>query len=217
MGTVRTRFPDEWGYLLSVIGLGHDHRSNRFVGNGVVTVDTGPEEEFGLAIMMSSEAGVAAGLRAAGTSWTVGEDARTVVRPASGPEIRLESFTGRAPGGELAVMPIWYGQDLSEARTVLDVLGLRERIAADSGVWAEFEAPDGGVVALHADLQSRVELAFSYRGDLDVLGERMRASGLDAAVVDEAYNRTVHVPTPSGSAIHINGPIEDLYGFHRVR
>lgn len=215
---VRTQHAGEWGRLLGAIGLERDHTGTRFAADGAVTLEPGPGEECGLAILTSFAADAAERLRAAGVASSAERDGSVLVRPASGPSFVLSPPTGspaRVDGG-LTVMPIWYGPELDELRRTLTALGLRESLAADSGVWSEFDAPDGGRVALHADADPRVELAFSCRGDLDALSASLRRAGFPADVVDEAYNRTVHVRTPDGGTLHLNGPIEDLYGFHRV-
>jgi hypothetical protein len=217
LATVRTERVVEWATLLTSIGLRRDDSGRWFTGDGVVALDYSDQgEDIALSILVPSVSDATATLSAAGIVTTMEHDTRVAVRPASGPPIELAPAVTESATDPLRVMPIWYAPELSEARTILDALALRETIRADSGVWIEFEAPTGGIVALHSDPQPRVELAFSYRGNLDVLRDEIRRSGFTADVVDEAYNRTVHVQTPSGAALHINGPIDDLYGFHRV-
>lgn len=208
----------EWGRLFDAVGLERDHTGARFTADGSVTLERAGVEEFALVILTSSATDAAERLRAAGVASSTERDGSVIVRPASGPSFLLSPPTGGPArvDGHLTVMPIWYGPELDELRRTLAALGLRESLAADSGVWYEFDAPDGGRVALHADADPRVELAFSCRGDLDALSTSLRQAGFDADVVDEAYNRTVHVRTPGGGSLHLNGPIEDLYGFHRV-
>lgn len=117
----------------------------------------------------------------------------------------------------LAVMPIWYADDLDAAETLLRHLGLRPRLATETGRWRDFRADDG-LVALHADDSSpRVELSFEYGGDLDELARRLEDAGYDSVIVDEAYNRTLRVTTPDGWVMSVNGRQSDLYGFRRAR
>lgn len=207
----------EWGRLLEAVGLERDHTGARFTADGSVTLERAAVEESALVILTSCATDAAERLRAAGVASST-ERGSVIVRPASGPSFVLSPPTGgpARADGHLTVMPICYGPELDELRLTLTALGLRESLAADSGVWYEFDAPEGGRVALHADADPRVELAFSCRGDLDALSDSVRQAGFDADVVDEAYNRTVHVRTPGGGSLHLNGPIEDLYGFHRV-
>jgi len=121
------------------------------------------------------------------------------------------------PSGALKVLPIWYPREIDDAARFLDALGLRGRIASDSGAWRDYRADGGGLVALHDDDGTpRVELAFEYAGDLDALADRLTDAGFEATVVDEAYNRTMRVTTPDGWILSINGHQSDLHGFHRV-
>jgi hypothetical protein len=215
---VRTQHTSEWASLLGAIGLERDHTGTRFTADGVVTLEPSPDEGFELEILTSSAADAVERLRTAGIASSTDPGGSVVVHPASGPRFVLSpSAVGPAQGdGRISVMPIWYGPELGAMRSTLGALGLRESLAADSGVWYEFDAPDGGRVALHADTVPRVELAFSCRDDLDALSASLRRAGFAADVVDEAYNRTVQARTPGGGTLHLNGPIEDLYGFHRV-
>lgn len=114
------------------------------------------------------------------------------------------------------MQPIWFQPGLDEPRRILEALGLRADVAADGGGWIELVA-DGGVVGLHHRDEPCIGLSFLHRGDLDALAERLRAAGFDAAVIDEAFGRTVRLPGPDGGdEIWINGTQDDLYGYHRV-
>lgn len=133
----------------------------------------------------------------------------------SGVRVTVSPGARTAREGELAVLPIWYQEDLSEPRRILEALGLRERISSDSGSWIDFTATGGGLAALHEGEAPGVQLGLEYGGDLDALAERVRAAGIEASVVDEAYNRTLLVASPDGGQLWINGAQEDFYGFRR--
>ncbi|WP_345750360.1 hypothetical protein [Microbacterium rhizophilus] len=123
---------------------------------------------------------------------------------------------------EVAVEPIWFANDLDEPRRILEALGFRAGIVGDAGGWVELTAPGGGMVALHAlgsaetADEASIGLSFLARGDLDALAERIRAAGVDAAVIDEAFGRTIRFPHPDGGhEVWINGLQDDLHGYHR--
>lgn len=113
------------------------------------------------------------------------------------------------------VQPIWFATDLDEPRRILEALDLRAFISADRGGWTEVVSDAGNVGLHHADSPT-VGLSF-VADDLDVLGERLCDAGYDAAVVDEAFGRTVRLPSPEGGdEVWINEPQSDLYGYHRL-
>src|SRR5690606_16398037 len=60
-----------------------------------------------------------------------------VVRAASGISVSVSEGAAQQGVGEIAVQPIWFQQDLAEARAILEVLGFRAGIAADRGGWIE--------------------------------------------------------------------------------
>jgi hypothetical protein len=69
-------------------------------------------------------------------------------------------------------------------------------------------------VAVHRAERTEVELTLEYAGDVGDLVPALEAAGFPAAVVDEAYNRTLRVPDPDRDGdIWINGQITDLYGY----
>lgn len=132
--------------------------------------------------------------------------------------IRLSVGEGSAANrdGALAVQPIWFASEIETPRRILEALGLRAGIVADAGGWVELEADGGGRIGLHHGDEPRVGLSFSA-ADVDALAERLRGRGIDAAVVDEAFSRTVRFPNPDGGDdVWVNGPQDDLYGYHRA-
>jgi hypothetical protein len=126
------------------------------------------------------------------------------------------STGGRTARGELSVQPLWSPEDGDQAVRVLEALGLRQRIRSGSGDWVDFEAGEGGLAAFHAGMAEASSLSFEYTGDLGALAEHLRTRGHEASIVDEAYNRTLLVPTPDGWTLWVNGPMTDLYGYERV-
>lgn len=138
-----------------------------------------------------------------------------VVRAASGISVSVSKGATQRGAGNIAVQPIWFQDDLSEPRTILEALGFRARIAADRGGFVEMIC-DGGMVLLHTG-SSGVGLSFEARGDLDALADRLRDAGFAASVVDEAFARTIRIPDPdAGDDVWINGVQEDLHGYHVV-
>lgn len=128
-------------------------------------------------------------------------------------ELRLTVSSGsRSTSGDPSVVPIHYVQDLAEPDRLFRALGLRPRIAAADGVWADYEGDGGGLAALHHG-EPHTELSFEFAGDLDDLASRLGAVGFAAEIVDEAYNRTLRVNGPDGQELWINGVQQDLYGY----
>lgn len=123
----------------------------------------------------------------------------------------------RHSAGRLSMCPIFYTDDFAPLSNVFTALGLQLRIASNRGVWTDFAAFGGGLVALHqpGGTSHRIELAMEYHEQLEELAERLQQAGFAPAIVDEAYNRTLRVPTPDGWTMSVNGVMEDMYGFHR--
>jgi hypothetical protein len=132
----------------------------------------------------------------------------------------------------LAVMPMLVTREVAAIAEWLQTWGWRRRISSDGGGWVDLELADGGgLVGIHhaGNLESEppsvpagvaphevpVSLTFEH-SDVDALLARVRAAGLEGAhAVDEAYNRTLLVPSPDGDTIWINGEQTDLYGYRR--
>lgn len=128
-------------------------------------------------------------------------------------EVGGVQVTVAAPAGEargdLIVQPIWYAPDFAEPAALLRALGLVEQVEASSGDWVEFAADGGGLAALHRGKEPQVELSLRYSGVLEDLqpvlteaGYRSRISEAPAAGI-----RTLHVTTPDGWELWINGPL----------
>jgi hypothetical protein len=142
------------------------------------------------------------------------------------------SSASTEPERTLAVMPMLVTREVAATAEWLQTWGWRRRISSDGGGWVDLELPaGGGLVGIHdagnleseppsvpAGVASRevpVSLTFEH-SDVDALLARARAAGLEGAhVIDEAYNRTLLVPSPDGDTIWINGEQTDLYGYRR--
>lgn len=133
---------------------------------------------------------------------------------ASGIALTVAQGAAEPASDNVSAQPIWFAEDLAEPRAILEALGLRADIASDRGGWVEMRAAAGSV-GLHAG-EARIGLSFEARGDLEALAARLQDAGFDAAVVDEAFARTVRVADPDGGdEIWINGVQEALHGYHR--
>ena len=128
--------------------------------------------------------------------------------------VRVTVAEGSVPahGGALAMQPIWFAPDIECPRRILEALGLCPTIAADRGGWIEFESDSGSVGLHHADTES-IGLSFVAR-DLEPLAVALEPFG--AAIIDEAFGRTIRFPSPDGvDEVWINEPQVDLHGYHR--
>lgn len=142
-----------------------------------------------------------------------------VVRAASGISISVSEGAVQGGVGDAAVQPIWFQEDLTEPRAILEALGFRGGIVADRGGWIEMLG-GGGSVGLHAvdadAPEPKIGLSFEARGDLDALVSRLQDVGFAASIVDEAFTRTVRVADPDGGDdVWINGAQNDLHGYHQ--
>lgn len=147
------------------------------------------------------------------------------LRAADGTLVTLDAETpvdaGAAPGGanepRLAVLPIWYGPDVSLPRDVLEALGARPEIVGDDGTWTELVFPGGGRAGVHRAESPGVELAFWWDGDVEDALALLTDAGVEAVLIDETYSRTVQFADPDGGEkIWINERQTDLYGYTRA-
>lgn len=117
---------------------------------------------------------------------------------------------------QIRVLPIWYTADIPAAVATLEAMGAKRRISSDSGTWADFICPGGGLVAVHAGEHTEVVLSFESSRDVGDLAAAYEAAGIEAMLIDETYARTLQVVDPdgpAGSTIWINEQQRDLYGF----
>ncbi len=113
----------------------------------------------------------------------------------------------------LSVVALWYTPDLDSAVRVLKDIGARPRISSDAGTWHDFSAKNGGLVALHAGSHAALELAFEDDGDVRDRLDDLTSAGMDPAVIDESYGRSLRVRTPWGAELWINERQRDLHGY----
>ena len=158
-----------------------------------------------------------------GADWTVfassgliDDGATPLARVHADDGVRISVLPGAVEtGGSVVVQPIWYRRSAPEGRALLTALGLQPRLASDAGTWLDFSADAGGRAALHEGDSPAIELSLEV-AQPDTFAAQLRDRGRLATVVDEAYNRTVRVPSPDGGDLWVNGPIDDLYGYHRL-
>jgi len=91
-------------------------------------------------------AAVTAGARVDATTL---ENVGRILTVTSG-ELRVTVSNGsRSTSGDPSVLPIHYVRDLAEPDCLYRARGLRPRIAAVDGVWADYVGEGGGLAALH--------------------------------------------------------------------
>lgn len=116
----------------------------------------------------------------------------------------------------VSVLPLWMTPRVDAAAEILTRLGLRPRLRADSGEWADFSGSQG-LAAVHRDESPDVVLAFEAV-DLDQLADRLHRADLRADIVDENYGRSLRIDDPDGGEeIMVNESMRDLYGYQRVQ
>ncbi|MGM0931324.1 MAG: VOC family protein [Actinomycetota bacterium] len=109
---------------------------------------------------------------------------------------------GNHPGPEqpdpaLAVMPVWATPDVPGAVAALRGIGAHPRFGG-AGVWADFAAKNGGLVAVRHGAVEQLELSFEYDDDLTALRDRLTAAGITGSVADEDAGQTLLVEHPDG-------------------
>lgn len=230
-----THHVDAWCTLLRALGataLLADGRAEVLLSSGRVALRPPSASEacgthLGFAVAASDVTDLAAALPAAGARLTAVDATTWRVTAADGTALTLTDAAatpigdaGAARTDAPVVEPLWYTPDVPAAVGVLTALGLRRRIASTSGGWVDLEAPGGGLTAAHRDAVVRAELAFEHP-DLDALLARVTAAGVEAALVDEAYGRSLRLPHPDSPAdptraVFVNEAQRDLYGFTRA-
>lgn len=124
---------------------------------------------------------------------------------------------GAASEPRLSVLPIWYGQDTSMIRSVIEGLGAGPRLVGRDEGWIDHVCQGGGLVAAHRAEEPGVELAFEWDGDVDVALRLLEAAGIEAMLIDETYSRTVQITDPDNiKEIWINEKQTDHYGYTRA-
>jgi hypothetical protein len=97
----------------------------------------------------------------------------------------------------LAVVEVWFSEDVTAAAQALRDIGARFRPVPDDDETADFTAKNGGVLMARPGTgAAHAGLGFEYAGDLDALRDRLTAAGHDVTLTEEAFGRTLHVPHP---------------------
>jgi hypothetical protein len=124
----------------------------------------------------------------------------------------------------MKVRPVRFTNDVAAMRRFLEALGLKPRIASDSGGWVDFTTEESGGAALHdaamatsGHAAGETSLSFESAEPLEAVRDRLHAAGFtDAHVIDEAYGRSLQVTDPDGVPVTIDAVQEDLYGYHEA-
>ncbi|MEJ1086867.1 hypothetical protein WDU99_00885 [Microbacterium sp. Mu-80] len=224
---VYARHPQRWHALADALGMAAPYPPDEdwaeFDGGGVLAVhtETGDHGDGTTDLHLLVDDLDAAERALAGYETTrmhmdgIGD--MLIVRAGSGVTVSV-STGARTTHGAVSVQPIWFQDDISEARSILEALGLRAGIAADRGGWVEMHADGGGSVGIHSasgrsdGTGEGIGLSLLATGDLDALAASLSDAGFTASVVDEAWARTIRVAHPQ---VWINGTQDDLHGYHR--
>ncbi|WP_427005030.1 VOC family protein [Pseudarthrobacter sp. H2] len=107
----------------------------------------------------------------------------------------------------LAVVEVWFTEDAAAAAATLRSIGARFRPVPDADETADFTAKNGGVLMVRPGSgPARAGLGFEYGGDLDALRGRLTAAGHDVTLVEEAFGRSLHVPSPDAEGVAAHHP-----------
>lgn len=225
---VFTDFPLEWQRIASALGLVPPYPPEtgwaEYEGQGILAIhQTGgnhPQSSVELNLLVEDLDGAENLLASKG--YTVRrrmlDEGNPVVdvELASGAKLTLGSGAHDVHVGDVAVAALWLQEDFTEPKDLFNSLGLIPRIESDSGVWLEFSADGGGLAQLHASSESRQEATFEFDGTIDDLQLRVEEAGIEGAVIDEAYARTLRIPTPEGGHLQVNAKQTDLYGYTKL-
>ncbi len=227
---VYTAHQEQWRSLVAALGmtaLGEpSDKWEEHVAHGVVAihgVDAGSVKASTTEthLLVDDLDGLIRTLTARGFEYYV-EDSRGVGRmvvahDAQGVTISASENDRFHTEGPLVVMPLQFTPDVESATELYKAFGLKPRIKSDSGGWVDFTADGGGMVALHHHESVRLGLTFEFTGNIDDLAQRLRESGREPVIVDEAYNRTLEVEAPDRDMLGVNEASQDLYGYSLVR
>ncbi|WP_298251796.1 VOC family protein [uncultured Arthrobacter sp.] len=155
---------------------------------------------------------------AAGTAAELSEEGHQLVARITAPDgISFRAEAGpRATGAAatpLSVVALWYTHRIGSAVRVLKDIGARPRTSSDAGTWHDFNAKNGGLVALHAGARTGLELAFEDDGDVQSRVSDLTAAGVESALIDESHGRSLRVRPPWGGELWINERQQDLHGY----
>jgi hypothetical protein len=104
----------------------------------------------------------------------------------------------------LAVVEVWLTPDAEAAARTLRNMGARLRPVPDDDETADFTAKNGGVLMVRpASGAPRTTLGFEYTGELSALRDRLAAAGVTVTMTEEAFGRTLHVPSPDAEGADV--------------
>jgi hypothetical protein len=122
----------------------------------------------------------------------------------------------------IVVRPVRFTDDVEAMQRFLHAVGLRPRMASDSGVWLDMVA-EGGMVGLHSAASSDTggkpgETRLSFEADdVETLAEELRQAGVAEIVIhDESYGQVLTCLDPLGDTIVVDARSDDLYGYRLV-
>lgn len=101
--------------------------------------------------------------------------------------------------------------------------GLIPRIASDNGGWTDLIGH--GVFAFHEGVLKTVDndatnqpavSLFAETRDVEKCMAELQSRGVEVALIDEAYARTLNITQPDGGVLTVNESQQDLYGYHRL-
>lgn len=219
-----TSRPDQWERLLTALGLvktvdGTDRREYDAGAGRLVLRLTAPGSAedgitaFGVEVGDLEEFARRTNLAGAGTEnppaelihTDYGDSCRITARDGfSFPADRAAGAGAADADPALAVVEVWFTEDTAAAADTLRSIGARFRPVPDDEM-ADFTAKNGGVMMVRPGSGlARAGLGFEYDGDLDALRSRLITAGYDVAVTEEAFGRSLHLPSPDadGPAAH---------------
>ncbi|WP_104180580.1 VOC family protein [Arthrobacter sp. B0490] len=174
-------------------------------GRAALAFDVGDVREFA---RRTVEAGTAVGLSREGSLLTA-----RIAAPdgTSFPAEEGPRETG-APASPLAVLALWSTPDVDLAARVLRDMGAKPRTGSAAGTPHDFQAKNGGLVAVRAAARRGVGLAFEYDGDVrDLLGP-LTAGGSEPVVSDGSNGWSLRVRAPWGTEVRIDERRGDVPG-----
>jgi len=199
---------DSWRVVVEALGgspmVGRPDEQAFALASGCLVLRPTPDENSVTAIELGSLRGITP---------VVGPDGLAIARTVA--------VDPPVPAGPVSVCPLWMTADVPGASAALQAAGLSVRLASEAGQWVDLLAPDGGLVAVHAEVppgatgRSHAVLAFEAP-DVQSLAGRFADRGLRADVVDESYGRSLRIDDPDGGAeLWVNETMTDLYGYRR--
>lgn len=114
-------------------------------------------------------------------------------------------------------------ETVSAGAQALAPYGLTPRIASNSGGWTDLIGH--GVFAFHEGTLRTVDndaphqpviSIFAETGNVEKYMAELQSRGVEVALIDEAYGRTLNITQPDGGILTVNETQQDLYGYRRL-